>query len=87
MVARSIQLKDFLDEAISLRINDHLVIKFVIEIASWCYARIFASSDFLSQSTLHILREIIYIVLGLPKRNIEHEFALRGWLKPKGAEF
>ena len=40
-------------------------------------------ADFLADSTLHILDEVVRKIFGLSERHLQHEFALRSWLKPK----
>src|SRR3989344_2915625 len=59
----------------------------IIGIANRSPTRPYAISDFLSQSSLNILSQIIYKIFTLAKGNVEHEQTLRCWLKPKSGKF
>ncbi len=87
MIATRIQFKHLADEAKAFRILHHSVRNEIIQISCRSHAYRFASPYFLPQTPLHILREIIHILFGLPKSDIEHEFALWRGIKPKRWEF
>src|SRR3989338_1035487 len=55
----------------------------VVHIAERRERQPFASTEFLADTAIDILNEIIRVILGLSERHLQHEFPLRSWLKPK----
>src|SRR3990167_9225440 len=55
----------------------------IVHIAKGRERQPFAPTEFLADTAIDILNEIIAVVLGLTERHLQHEFPLRSWLKPK----
>src|SRR3989344_5251777 len=55
----------------------------IIDIAKGSAHQPLASTDFLADTTIDILHEIVAVILTLSERHLQHEFPLRSWLKPK----
>src|SRR3989338_1477420 len=55
----------------------------VVHIAKGRERQPFSPAEFLADTAIDILNEIIRVILGLTERHLQHEFPLRSWLKPK----
>src|SRR3989338_11378062 len=55
----------------------------VVHIAKGRKRQPLSPAEFLADTTLHILNKVVRKVFALPERHLQHEFALRSWLKPK----
>ncbi|MFA5813617.1 MAG: hypothetical protein WC862_03855 [Patescibacteria group bacterium] len=82
-VAGSVKFKSGFDNFRFLSIHHDCLGANIVDIANRRNARIFASSDFLAQTTLRVFGKRIHIVFALPKSDIQHKFSLRRWFKPK----
>jgi hypothetical protein len=49
-------------------------------------ARKLAAPQFLPDAAPDVLAQVVHVILGLPERDIEHEFPLRRVLEPEGRE-
>src|SRR3989338_3359344 len=55
----------------------------IIHIAKGRERQPFSAAEFLADTAIDILNEIVGVILGLTERHLQHKFALRSWLKPK----
>src|SRR3989338_1331793 len=55
----------------------------VVHIAKGRERQPFSPAEFLADTAIDILNNIIAVILGLTERHLQHEFSLRSWLKPK----
>src|SRR3989338_10851966 len=83
LIALRIKFKSLANHRSLLFIHDNRFITRVIDIANWRKAWIFASFNFLAQSSFSIFGKRIHIVFALPKGDVEHELSLRGIFHPK----
>src|SRR3989338_1834373 len=55
----------------------------IIHISKRRFCQPFATAQFLADSTLNILLQIVRIIFWLSERHLKHKETLRGWFKPK----
>src|SRR3989344_2815970 len=55
----------------------------IVHIAKGRERQPFSPAEFLADTAIDILNEIIAVILGLTERHLQHKFPLRSWLKPK----
>ncbi len=82
-----VKLKRRLDNFCFLFVHDDLFVSHVVNIANRRNALIFASPDFLAQTTLRVFKKRIHILFALHKSDIDHKFFLWRWFKPKLRKF
>src|SRR3989344_5789112 len=55
----------------------------IIHISKRRFCQPFATAQFLADSTLNILLQVVRIIFRLTERHLKHKETLRGWFKPK----
>src|SRR3989344_6029971 len=55
----------------------------IIYISKRRFCQPFATAQFLADTTLNILFQVVRVIFGLTERHLKHKETLRGWFKPK----
>jgi len=84
--AGRVQFEGFADERGFFRLNGDAPIVAVVEISDWRPVGPNAVSQFLADAAFDIFRKIVHVVFALAEGDVEHEFAMRGRLKPEGGK-
>ncbi|OGR96953.1 MAG: hypothetical protein A2016_03470 [Elusimicrobia bacterium GWF2_62_30] len=86
VIAGGVQFKGFLDKRRALLVHIDSVVFLVVKVAHRRPGRPDTVAEFLAQPSLYVLREIVHVILALPKSDGEHELSLRRGVEPEGRE-